>query len=448
MATPILLPKQGNTVETCLILEWKKKKGDEIKKGEVICEIETDKAVFEIESPEAGIVLETFFEEGDDVPVFTNIAVVGSIGENFDEYSPMQNKSSVENDNSKEELISQESVAGENLNSISKEADETTFSEKKISPRAKKLADKLKLPFEKLEGTGPDERIIERDVLKAAKNYQNSTAATSDLVNKKGSHLSAENGGKKSDIESSGRPEVFNLEEENIKVVPLRGIRKIIAERMLESLKNSAQLTLNSSADARALLNLRKRFKSSIMYDDFQDVTINDLIHFAVVKTLPDHPELNSLLIGDSIEYYNRIHLGFAVDTPRGLMVPVIRNSHDMNLLQLSREAKRLASASISGKIEPEDLNDATFTVTNLGSYGIESFSPVLNLPQTGILGVNTISLKPIEIDNKIEFIPYVYFSLTIDHRAIDGAVGARFLQSLAKTINEIDLLITADTMG
>ncbi len=447
MATPILLPKQGNTVETCLILEWRKKKGDEIKKGEVICEIETDKAVFEIESPEAGIILETFFEEGDDVPVLTNIAVVGSIGEDFDEYSPMQNKSSVENDNSKEEVISQESIAGENLNSLSEEVNETTISKKKISPRAKKLAAKLKVPFEKLEGTGPDDRIIERDVLKAGKNYKNLTSNDGNLVNNIDSYPSVENVEKKSDIESSIKPEVFNLEEENIKVVPLRGIRKIIAERMLESLKNSAQLTLNSSADARALLNLRKRFKSSIMYDDFQDVTINDLIHFAVVKTLPDHPELNSLLIGDSIEYYNRIHLGFAVDTPRGLMVPVIRNSHDMNLLQLSREAKRLASASISGKIEPEDLNGATFTVTNLGSYGIESFSPVLNLPQTGILGVNAISLKPIEIDNKIEFIHYVYFSLTIDHRAIDGAAGARFLQSLAKTINEIDLVITADTM-
>ncbi len=139
--------------------------------------------------------------------------------------------------------------------------------------------------------------------------------------------------------------------------------------------------------------------------------------------------------------------MGFAVDTPRGLIVPVIKNSQDLNLLQLTHETKRLVAASLSGKIETDELNGATFTITNLGKFGIESFTPVLNLPQTGILGINTISLKPIEIENDIKFIPHISFSLTMDHRAVDGAVGARFLQSLAKTISEIDLAVTSDTM-
>ncbi len=456
MVTPIILPQQGNTVETCLILEWKKKKGEEIKKGEVICEIETDKAVFEIESPDSGIVLETFFNEGDDVPVLTNIAVIGNKEENYDEYTPGLSKT--KNEEQKEEKEIQYNINSEILIEIDKNGNKnssikegSSFKGKRISPRAKNLAKKLKLPIEKIEGTGPASRIIERDILTASKNYESLTIAASDLINEANPRPEVGSGiGNRittTDIQNKTQTKIYNLEEESIKVIPLRGIRKLIAERMLDSLKNSAQLTLNSSANASALLDLRKRFKNSTLYKEFQSVTINDLIHFAVVKTLPLHPELNNLLIGDRIEYYNRIHLGFAVDTPRGLMVPVIKNSQELNLLQLSHEAKRLASVSLSGKIEAEELNGATFTVTNLGSFGIESFTPVLNLPQTGILGINTISLKPVDGDNGIEFIPHISFSLTVDHRAIDGAVGARFLQSLAKTITEIDLAVTSDTM-
>lgn len=455
MVTPIILPQQGNTVETCLILEWKKKKGDETKKGEVICEVETDKAVFELESPADGIILETFFNEGDDVPVLTNIAVIGNKGERFDEYIPGSIKTNNEEkkERKKEEKKLNPEIMTVNNNSIDKInsiKEDFSLNKTRISPRAKNLAEKFKLPIEKINGTGPGKRIIERDVLAASKNYEYLTLAARDLVDEtnprpeKGSGI----GNRINTADVQNKTQIYNLEEETVKVVPLRGIRKLIADRMLESLKNSAQLTLNSSANATALLDLRKRFKNSTLFKEFQSVTINDLIHFAVVKTLPAHPELNSLLVGDRIEYYNRIHLGFAIDTPRGLIVPVIKNSQDLNLLQLTHEAKRLVAASLSGKIETDELNGATFTITNLGNFGIESFTPVLNLPQTGILGVNTISLKPIEIENDIKFIPHISFSLTMDHRVIDGAVGARFLQSLAKTISEIDLAVTSDTMG
>ena len=427
MAVPILLPKQGNTVETCLILEWKKRKGEEIKKGEVVCDIETDKAVFELESPADGIILDIFFNEGEDVPVLTNLAVVGTKGENYDEYLPEIKKTNIENkkDNIKSNLNSGP-AAVDKSKSIDSLVKDTSSDNKRISPRAKILAEKFKLPIDKIKGTGPDSRIIERDIISESKNYEFLTNAASDLISDTNLRPKAGSGiGNRittKDIQEETQTPIYNLEEESIKVVPLRGIRKLIAERMLESLKNSAQLTLNSSANATALLNLRKRFKNSKLYQEFQSVTINDLIHYAVIKTLPGHLEMNSLLVGDKIEYYNRIHLGFAVDTPRGLMVPVIKNSQDLNLIQLSREAKHLAAASLSGKIDTEELKGATFTVTNLGSFGIEG-------------------------ENGIEFIPHISFSLTVDHRAIDGAVGARFLQSLAKTISEIDLAITSDTM-
>ena len=454
MVTPILLPQQGNTVETCLILEWKKKEGEEIKKGEVICEVETDKAVFEIESPSDGVLLKRFFNEGDDVRVLTNIAVVGDEGESYDEFNPNSSKSNF--NGAKEEQQVEENTninlsvtVNENIEKDNLIKDGSSLSKIKISPRAKKLANQLKVSTRGIKGTGPGNRIMEKDIIVTARNMEPLTLAAGDLVNEvetrpvTGSGI----GNRITTDDIKNKAPIYSFEEESIKVVPIRGIRKLIAERMLESLKNSAQLTLNSSADATALLNLRKRFKNSSIYKEFQSITINDLIHYAVIKTLPGQPELNSLLVRDKIEYYNKIHLGFAVDTPRGLMVPVIKNAQNLNLLKLSHEARRLAAASLSGKIDTEELSGATFTVTNLGSLGIESFTPVLNLPQTGILGINTIALKPIDRGNGVEFIPHISFSLTVDHRAIDGAVGARFLQSLANTLLEIDLVITSDIM-
>ncbi len=451
MAVPVLLPKQGNTVETCLLLEWKKKKGDEIKKGEVICEVETDKAVFELESTADGILLDVFFNEGDDIPVLTNIAVIGSKGESYDEYLP---KEKIVNKNraSGEELPEKEKteIGGkEFFESTGTEIEEPL--EQKISPRAKSLAEKYKISTGGIRGTGPGNRIIERDILNKIKDIEPLTNAAGDRINNQTVRPESGSGiGNRvtsDDLKNIKQKDIRAGKEDNIKVVPLKGIRKIIAERMLESLQNSAQLTLTSSAEATALLNLRKRYKESISYKEFQTVTINDLVHYAVIEALLQNSGLNSLLVGDKIEYYENIHLGFAVDTQRGLMVPVIKNSQELNLLQLSHEAGRLAAASISGKIDPEELNGATFTVTNLGSFGIESFTPVLNLPQTAILGVNTISLKPVNKRNEVKFIPHISFSLTVDHRAIDGAAAARFLQSLAKTISEIDLAITKDKM-
>lgn len=455
MVTPILLPKQGNTVETCLIVAWKKHAGDDVKKGEIICEVETDKAVFEIESPADGTLLETFFKEGDDVPVLTNIAVIGTKGEKYEEYVPAAKRgvaTKVETGKTGDKVTqdTRESPARNETAEASLEQ-KPANTERGISPRAKKLAEQLRLSTTDIAGTGPGNRIVERDILSASKNYEPLTPVAGDLATETDFRPSAGSGiGNRvtaSDMRKTSMPESRSSSEESIKVVQLKGVRKIIAGRMLESLRNSAQLTLNSSADATAVLNLRKRFKNGSVYKEFQSVTINDMIHYAVIRTLPDHPELNSLLLGEQIEYHSQIHLGFAVDTPRGLMVPVIKNALELNLLQLSVEAKRLANASQSGKIDPEELNGATFTVTNLGALGIESFTPVLNLPQTGILGVNAVTLRPVESGDGILSVPHIAFSLTIDHRVIDGAVGARFLQSLARTVSEIDLAITSDSM-
>jgi len=446
MATPIVMPRQGNTVESCLLIEWKKKKGDPVALNDIICEVETDKAVFELESPESGILLDVFFDEGDEIPVLTNIAVVGKEDEKYDDLKPEKTKTPEPTVKKTEvETDLNKPVAAE-IFAETPQFD-TPSSKSGISPRAKRLAAKLAIRREEIPGTGPGGRIIERDILEKEQQREPLTPAAKDALTKdmiitqeQGSGL----GGRitSSDIKSSRetrKPEIYS--EDKIKEIPLKGIQKLIAERMLDSMQNSAQLTLNRTADATALLSLRKKYKSSIKDTQLNQITINDMILFAVTRVISDHPAINSLFLKDKIIYYENIHLGFAVDTPRGLMVPVIRNAQNLGLLSLSGETKRLASACLEKKIQPQELNDGTFTVTNLGSFGIETFTPVLNLPQTAILGVGNINPKPVMIDNGIKFVPHLTLSLTIDHQVIDGATGARFLQDLAQVISEIEII-------
>ena len=432
------MPRQGNTVESCVLVEWKKKKGDPVNANDVICEVETDKAVFEIESPVDGILLDVFFDEGDDVPVLTNIAVIGKKNENYDDLKPERTETPEPLKEKPEvEIKTEKSVAAETISEVPQH--DSPYSTPGISPRAKKLADKLVVSTEEIIGTGPEGRIIERDILEKAQHQEPLTPAAKDalteggVIPKQGTGL----GSRISliDVRSATQDKTTVFIEDRSKEAPLKGIRKLIAERMLNSVQNSAQLTLNRTADATALLSLRKRYKNSKKYTQFNQITINVMILYAVTKVIPDHPALNSLLLNDKIVYYENIHLGFAVDTPRGLMVPVIRNAQNFSLLSMSEETKRLSSACLEKKIQPEELNDGTFTVTNLGSFGIETFSPVLNLPQTAILGVGNINLKPITKNNDIKFVPHITFSLTIDHQVIDGVTGARFLQDLAEAV-------------
>jgi pyruvate dehydrogenase E2 component (dihydrolipoamide acetyltransferase) len=227
-----------------------------------------------------------------------------------------------------------------------------------------------------------------------------------------------------------------------VQTIPVKGVRKVIAQRMLSSMQTTAQLTLNASADARALLDYRKRLKSSSETLGLQKVTINHLILFTVSRTLVQYPDLNALYADDTISQYKNVHLGFAVDTPRGLIVPVIRNANQLSLKQLAENADRLAEACLNATVSPDDLQGGTFTVSNLGSLGIESFTPILNPPQVGILGVGNINLKPVEVEGEVTFIPHISLSLTINHQIVDGAPGARFLQTLSQNLTQLEVLL------
>jgi pyruvate dehydrogenase E2 component (dihydrolipoamide acetyltransferase) len=230
---------------------------------------------------------------------------------------------------------------------------------------------------------------------------------------------------------------------------PIKGIRKLIAGRMYQSLAESAQLTLNGHAPAARMQALRARMKASDAELGLSKLSLNDLILYAVSRVLPRYPFMNAHKLGDIrdgsavLRSFERVHLGMAVDTPRGLMVPVIRNADSLSLRQISAEAKRLAAAAQTGAINPDELSGSSFTVTNLGSLGVTAFTPILNLPEVAILGVCGIELRPVEqdgADQRFSLEPYIGFSLTINHQVVDGAPAARFLKTLGEAVADIDL--------
>jgi pyruvate dehydrogenase E2 component (dihydrolipoamide acetyltransferase) len=219
-------------------------------------------------------------------------------------------------------------------------------------------------------------------------------------------------------------------------------MRKLIAKAMHASLQNSAQLTHHLSADARSILSLRKKVKEFHAAGQSPDITLNDMVCFAVVRALRKHPAANVHFLGDSIRYFGKVHLGFAVDTDRGLMVPALRDADDLSLGGLSNQLAKLAMACRSGNIDPDLLQPdaASFTVSNLGNYGVEMFTPVINLPQAGILGVNTIIERPAKMDDgTFGFVPYMGLSLTYDHRALDGGPATKFLAEIKNEIEQFD---------
>ena len=219
----------------------------------------------------------------------------------------------------------------------------------------------------------------------------------------------------------------------------MSAVRNRIAQRMWNSLATTAQYTMNSSADATGLLSLRNRFKAREEQEEFSAISINELIVFCTVKALLAVPEINAEFVDGKIYRHSSIHIGFACDTPKGLLVPVIRDSQTLTLPELSSKVKALTQQAAEGSISPDDLTGGTFTISNLGTFGIESFSPILNPPQVAILGVNAIDLKPVRRNNKIEFVEHIGLSLTCDHQVIDGVPGARFLKAVKEQIENVE---------
>jgi pyruvate dehydrogenase E2 component (dihydrolipoamide acetyltransferase) len=407
MATAVIMPKQGQSVETCIITKWFKAKGENVSAGDILFSYETDKAAFDLESPMDGILLDIFFPEGSEVPVLMNVAVIGKSGESTASFNQGESAISVPDASQPPVSVSKASAHEISLPEITLIPSDSRI---RISPRAKRLAEDKGVNCMNLEGSGPNGRIITADIENILKG--GAAAFTPAPA-------------------PSGGPEYSEQ--------PLGNVRKLISKAMHASLQNSAQLTHHMSADVRHLLEARQKIKERLSSGKSQqDITLNDMICWCVIRALEKNPEANSHFLDDRIKTFHKVHLGFAVDTKRGLMVPVVKNASDMNLVQLSAALKSAADSCRKGSISPELIQStaATFTVSNLGNYGVEMFTPVINLPQVGILGVCTIISRPANMGNNIfGFVPYIGLSLTYDHRSIDGGPATLFLKEIKEQI-------------
>ncbi|WP_129594845.1 dihydrolipoamide acetyltransferase family protein [Seramator thermalis] len=441
MAVSIIMPKQGQSVETCIIAEIKKK-GDKVKKGEVIFSYETDKASFEEVSPQDGTVLECFYSEGDEVPVLQNVMIIGEPGENYSDLLAQTDIPAAEVEKETQQAVAKVENSPEQPPLPELQPNKNNAP---VSPRARHLAEKEAIETSALAGSGPNGRIIEKDVRSALENRPKLTPLAKKLAAEEGlqptTSGSGLNGMAKSIDLSAPTNAVYGLDYEDRK---LPNIRKLIAKSMQASLQNSAQLTHHLGADARRILQLRKKAKAAFESGQLQvNITLNDFVCFAVIKALQKFPNVNSHFLGDSIRYFKKIHLGLAVDTDRGLMVPVVRNADDLSIIGLASQLKEVAAACRKGNVNPEILSPeaGTFTVSNLGNYGVEIFTPIINLPQSAILGVNTIVLRPKDLgDGVYGFVPYIGLSLTYDHRSLDGGEATRFLKQIAEEIENLEI--------
>ena len=467
MAHVLIMPRQGNTVESCIIVEWKKKEGDTVDSETVVCEVETDKATFEVPAGEAGTILKILYAEGDDVPVLQPIMVVGKPGEKWEDSvkAPPQTEAPKETQTASEPASAAGKPAADAGPARPAAPSAAPGAHLAISPRARAAAFKEAVDVRGLSGSGAEGRIIEADVLRAAAERPPLTAAAKEALRSGGSLPAAGSGigGRVTlaDIQAvaDGSAAAFApasgssagadralaacAAADEYTDTPIKGIRKVIAERMMNSLATAAQFTLNASAEAVRMQALRERFKASDPAMGLSKVTVNDLVLFLVSRLLKEFPFLNGVKTNGAIRLYKNVHLGMAVDTPRGLMVPVIRNADRMSLAQISAQAKQLAADCQAGSISPDLLSGSTFTVTNLGNTGIESFTPVINAPEIAILGVCGIQPKPAaDGQGGYAILPHLSFSLTIDHAVVDGAPAAKFVKALCAALKDIDIWI------
>ena len=444
MATIVVMPQLGNSVESCIIVEWMIAEGDSVAVDQTLASIETDKSAMEVPSTAEGTVLKILWEEGDEVPVKDPLIIVGEPGEDISGLVPGGDDAPVE-----ETPIEQTTSRHGTTPACASERATGA-----VSPRARALAASAGLDTATItEGSGPHGRVIERDVAAAiaAGPVLTSAARAAGVSATEGTGI----GGRVSVADAGRTPEAAPAAPVAAPAgadfpgasttAPLKGVRKVVAKRMMESLTTTAQLTLNTTANAAGILALRKKVKNADEALGLNKITLNDLVCFAVSRTLPKYPVFNAHLEDGVLTQFEQVHLGFACDTPRGLLVPVIRSAQALGLKAFSDEAKRLVGGAIDGTIAPDFLSGGTFTVSNIGSFGIETFTPVINLPQTAILGVGAITPRPVvAADGTIGVEQRLNLSLTIDHQVIDGADGARFLRDLVAAIDNIDVTVLA----
>ena len=432
MAQFVIMPRQGQSVESCIITTWQKKVGDTVAEGDILFSYETDKSAFDEAAQVSGTLLAILFEEGDVVPCLENVCIIGEAGEDISSMvaaAPAE-ESAAEAPAAAEEVKAE---AAPVVTAAPVQAGDLI----RISPRAKNLALQTGVDMTKVAPTGPHGRIIERDINAALDaGFVANTAAVEAFL--AGNPIVTEETAEEAAVETKTEvvvsDDVRAYDEE-----PLSGVRRVIARQMHASLSEMAQLTLNASFDATALMNFRASLKASGEALGLGKISLNDMVLFAVSRTLLNYPEINANLVDDKFRKFKHANIGLAVDTERGLLVPTLFASEKLSLTDLSAYAKSAAAKAREGKLTPDEMSGGSFTVTNLGSLGIESFTPVVNPPQTAILGVCAITYR-LKADGTTY--PAMGLSLTFDHRAVDGAPAARFLSDLCLALENFGLLL------
>ena len=444
MANVVIMPKQGQSVESCIVTEFKKKPGDKVAVGDILFSYETDKASFDEESKFEGTVLACFFKDNDEIPVLTNVMVIGNPGESFAEFAP--DGAAPAESSAPAEPATEAKEEPQQAGPAAPEA--AVVAGAPVSPRARKLAAEKGVDTAQVAGTGPHGRIIERDVVAAEGSPKTGLAKAIAAQGgfeapSRGSGLAGMVKGADLKVWQANHSEIAG-EGEEFKVEKMSNMRKLIAKSMYNSLQNSAQLTHMLGADARRIQALRKKAKKALEEGRIDaNITINDFVCYAVIKALKKFPSINSHCLGDAMRIFNSVNLGLAVDTERGLMVPAVKKAEDLNITGLSKALKKVADDCKKGSINPDLLASeaASFTVSNLGGYGVEWFTPIINVPQSAILGVGTIVPRPKDLGSGVyAFVPYLGLSLTYDHRAIDGGEATRFLKQVATEIENLEV--------
>lgn len=430
------------TMKVGKVSKWYKNEGDPVEKGENLFEVETEKITNKIESPGTGILFQVVVPEGSTVPVGTILAVIAKAGEQPERIEGIHAG----------EVVEMKAEAGKPPSAKA----ETGLVEKKrilATPSARRVAKELDVDLALVPGTGPDGKIKEADVLKFHEEGPPApkiTPLAAEIAKQEGLDISkiigtGENGKiTRQDVERALAAGKVVPEEEPspVKVIPFEGMRKIIADNMHASLQNAAQLTAFTEVDVTEMVRFRDLMRAEYKKDDSVKISYNDIIVMATARALMRHRIMNSTLVGEEILVHDTVHLGIAVALSEGLIVPKLRNAEKKNLLQIAWEVRQLAQKAREGALCVEEVTDGTFTISNVSMLGMDGFTPVLNPPETGILGVGRVIEKPAVFNGEITIRHMMTLSLTFDHRVVDGAPAMTFLKDLARYLEQPMLIM------
>ena len=422
MAITFGMPSLGHTMEKGKIIEWLKHEGDPIAKGEPFVVIETDKVITEVESPADGVVLRIVVPSEEERPIGALLAVLGAQGEQVSEVElqRMLGPVAAPTPVTPAPVIAPAPMAVSRADAAARDGGERL----KISPIARKLADELGLDASTIQGTGPGGRITKDDVVRVAEAAKVAAPAAAPATTVPATPAP---------VPTTSAPGRLGVS----RTIPLRGMRGRVAERMFQSWNTIPRVTEVMQVDMSATVAFRDAMLGQWEQQYGLRISLNDMITKAVALALRRQPRLNATLVDQEVRLHDSVNVGIAVNLDEGLIVPVIFNADQKDLGQIAREGRDLAEKARAGRLQLDAISDGTFTITNLGTTGIELFTPIINPPQVAILGVGMVQRRPVVVGDALAIRPAVYLSLVFDHRAVDGVPAANFLQELKRLLEK-----------